>query len=128
MAPRGAPRKSLFGSQKWCFPDFPFTAVVFMLVCWFGGFGMVWRGLLKKRGSWAKIWKQSARYPTQIQRRNGFWGEVGRCKDVLGRVGNILLAESTFHLLSNNLVGHGLKAGNTDKSFKNPLYRLKLEV
>ena len=44
-----------------------------------------------------------------------------RCKDVLGRMGNILLAESTFHLLSNNLVGHGLKAGNTNKSLKNPL-------
>ena len=28
MAPRKAPRKSLFGSQKWYFPDFPFRGSV----------------------------------------------------------------------------------------------------
>ena len=28
MAPRGAPQKSLFGSQKWYFPDFPFRGSV----------------------------------------------------------------------------------------------------
>ena len=28
MAPRGALRKSLFGSQKWYFPDFPFRGSV----------------------------------------------------------------------------------------------------
>ena len=28
MAPKEAPRKSLFGSQKWYFPDFPFRGSV----------------------------------------------------------------------------------------------------
>ena len=28
MAPRGGPRKSLYGSQKWYFPDFPFRGSV----------------------------------------------------------------------------------------------------
>ena len=28
MAPRKAPRKSLFGSQKWYFPDFPFRGSI----------------------------------------------------------------------------------------------------